>query len=225
MIFWAEGIPSTFCLLVPAVLFSTFLYFVAALHTQARTLVGLVKLLNLLMSRILFTAEPAGGLWIWFSCPPLGLLCRSLLRSALATPEAGDIGVAVVFGAFWFLFDCALVSTAVKDFLWSLFIPSLAYAATSLVDFVGHSSRGLFRNSGPFCHSESSLRCSGLAPLVMRSVMFCPPGIHLHSSTDGDFWISPTLFAIFGLLPARFDCPEDGASVQPAFNCAFHCIF
>lgn len=187
----AEGISFLFGLLVVEVLPSISFHFVAALHTQAMTLINLVKLLNLLMLRIFLTEEPEGGLRTWIWCPfPLGLLCRSLFWS-----EVGDIGIAVAGGACWFFSTCARVSAAVKHFLWSLFIPSLASAATSLADFVGHSSTGHFRNSGPFCHNEFSLRSSGVAPLVVRSEMFCSPGIHLQSSTDVDFWISPTLFA------------------------------
>ncbi len=89
----------------------------------------------------------------------------------------------------------ALVRTAEKAFLWSLLTTSLASAATSEADFMGQSSTGLDRNSGPFCHTEFSPSSSGEHPLVTRSAMLTSPGIHHQSVTGPAFWISPTRFA------------------------------
>ena len=162
------------------------------------------------MSRIFLTAETAGGPRTWIQCSfPLGLLCRSLLWSVLAVAEVGNN------------FTFARVSAVIKHFLWSLFISSLAYAATSLADFVGHSSTGHFRNSGSFCHTESPLRSSRVAPLVLRSAMLCSPGIDLQSSMDMNFWISPTLFAKKVSIAVSLDCSWHSLAVQqmePTFN-------
>lgn len=61
-------------------------------------------------------------------------------------------------GRCWLPFTWLAVTATMKAFLCSLFTLSLAWATTSPADFLGQSSTGHFRNSGPFCHNDPSPR-------------------------------------------------------------------
>lgn len=127
----------------------------AALQIYATVSTSWHRVLNLLTSTRVWTADPAGDL--------LGSVCVTSCLSSCFT--------------YCFL-ALALVSAATNGFFWSLVMLSLAAAASSLADVIDHSSTGNLRNRGPFCHSESSLKSSWLATLVIMSAIFCGPEIH-----------------------------------------------
>lgn len=129
----------------------------AALKTQVIVLTSLVRQPNRLISTRLWIADPAGGL----SCSTW----------TLSSFRPGFIA--------W-----ALGRAATKAFFCSFLMLSLAAVAISFADLIGHSLTGRLRNSGPFCHPESSSRFLGL---IQRGQF----GFGLHQLDDGTLVRAP----------------------------------
>lgn len=201
LVLWPQRIPSHFGLLAAEVLDSTFIYIVAALHTQAMTLVSLVKLLKLLMSGIFFyyrTSRCSTDLGLVFfstraAFQVLAFVSFDLSRDWRHWHCSGRWSTLVSFHLSSGQCCCETLSSE----LIYLFILYLA-------DFVGQSSTDRFRNSGPFCHAIFN-RC----------------GLLDHSNS---VW-SGNRSCLFGLLPARSDCPADGTNIRLVFDCVFQCTF